>query len=181
MCTDGLLAAWLASPLAGFAFFLLMRRWMLAKSHPFVLRPVPGAVISSAEDEPFTLRPAAAPAQDRRSTMRVLSLNMCLLQLPGGLSFSSTWNDKKDERIDMLLGTLEKYDVLLINQMWGCWWSAHHTRFFQLATERGFYVCASPVRYFPPPSPLAAIPVSELDTVCASSGRCADGLWQCHR
>jgi len=157
----GIVAAWLASPLVGLGLFLLMRRYMAAATSriPFVLQPAPGAPAAPLEEH------------DRDGTMRLLVLNMCLL--PGGLSFSGSWlidgNDKKDERIDMLLANLDHYDVMLLNEMWGCWWSSFHTRFFQLATERGFYVCASPVLLPPSLSAVLLFRFVSTDSQCLTS------------
>jgi len=130
----GLAAAWVASPLFAFAAFVLMRRLMAA---------VKGWT------EPVILNPKGRRAGGTSSaSMRVCALNMCLL--PGGFSFSGSWlfdgDDKKRERIDMLLAILDDYDVVMLNEMWGCWWSSYHTDFFERASERGFYVCSSPVR-----------------------------------
>jgi len=126
-----LAGAWLTSPLACFFAFVLMRNGMR----------------SARPGRPFILKPSN-PAATAGASMRVVSLNMCLL--PGGLSFSGSWlfdgDDRKEERIRMLLATLDDCDVLLLNEMWGCWWSSYHTSFFRQAKERGFYVCASPVR-----------------------------------
>jgi hypothetical protein len=104
-------------------------------------------------NEPFVLRPApdkVDPMDGSTADVRVCSVNMCLL--PGGWSFSGSWlfdgDDKKEERINMLLVMLEDYDVLLLNEMWGCTWSSFHTRFFRRATESGFYVCATQVLAF---------------------------------
>ena len=49
------------------------------------------------------------------------------------------------ERIDMLLKLLDDYDVILLNELWGCWWSSFHTLFFRHAVNRGFFVCGTPV------------------------------------
>jgi hypothetical protein len=124
-----LAAAWLTSPLACFFAFVLMRCCMKSSANPVILKP-------------------SKPAPAAATTMRVISLNMCLL--PGGLSFSGSWlfdgNDKKEQRLAMLLEKLDECDVLLLNELWGCWWSSYHTSFFRRAVERGFYVCVSPVR-----------------------------------
>lgn len=131
--------AWIASPLVCFVCFVLMRR--LQKNQrlaPIVLAPAPGT---------------ATTADGSQADLRVAALNMCLL--PGGWSFSGRYlldgDDKKEERIERLLAMMEDYDVLLLNEMWGCWWSSLHTRFFQRATERGFYVCYSRVGASTPP------------------------------
>ena len=95
----------------------------------------------------------ATTADGSQADLRVAALNMCLL--PGGWSFSGRYlldgDDKKEERIERLLAMMEDYDVLLLNELWGCWWSSLHTRFFQRATERGFYVCYSRVGASTPP------------------------------
>ena len=127
-----LAGAWLTSPLACFLAFVLMRYGMM----------------SARSTLPFILKPSKPATETAGTSMRVVSLNMCLL--PGGLSFSGCWlvdgDDRKEERIRMLLDKLDDCDVLLLNEMWGCWWSSYHTSFFRQAVERGFYVCASPVR-----------------------------------
>lgn len=128
-----LAAAWVASPLGAFACFVLMRYCMAAinSRDPFILHPA--------------TKTACATAQI--SKLRVVAINMCLL--PGGLSFSGSWlidgNDRKMERIDMLLKLLDDYDVILLNELWGCWWSSFHTLFLRHAVDRGFFVCGTPV------------------------------------
>ena len=131
--------AWVRSPLVCFVAFVVMCGF------PKVARSV----------EPFIIQPSSTAARaavelGARSTMRVVSLNMCLL--PGALSFSGSWffdgDDKKSQRVDMLIEYLDECDVLLLNEMWGCWWSSYHETFFRRAVERGFHICASPVGPF---------------------------------
>ena len=122
----GLAAAWVTSPVFAFAAFVLMGRLMAAVkawTEPTILTPKKG------------LRAGATSAE----SFRVCTINMCLL--PGGFSFAGSWlfdgDDKKSERIDMLLAILDDYDVIMLNEMWGCWWSSYHTDFFERASERG--------------------------------------------
>ena len=130
----GLAAAWLTSPLFAFAVFVTMRRLNAAMQ---------------SWREPFILNPTSRNSEVYKgaASLRVCALNMCLL--PGGVSFSGSWlfdgDDKKKERIDMLLSFLDDYDVILLNEMWGCWWSSYHLDFFKGAADRGFYICATPV------------------------------------
>jgi hypothetical protein len=92
-----LAAAWLTSPLACFLAFVLMRSCMKASqsASPVILKPS---------------KPAPAAVS---TTMRVISLNMCLL--PGGLSFSGSWlfdgDDRKEQRLAMLLEKLDECDA----------------------------------------------------------------------
>ena len=143
----GLAAAWVTSPVFAFAAFVLMGRLMAAVkawTEPTILTPKKG------------LRAGATSAE----SFRVCTINMCLL--PGGFSFAGSWlfdgDDKKSERIDMLLAILDDYDVIMLNEMWGCWWSSYHPDFFERASERGFYVCSSRVRR---PSHGAALTLGE--------------------
>jgi hypothetical protein len=132
-----LLGAWITSPLCAFSAFVAMRciRNAVRQQGPFILSPATGMAVNAMANAGDSLRAAA--------------INMCLL--PGGLAFSGSWlldgDDKKKERIDKLLKLMDDYDVVLLNELWGCWWSSFHTHFYQRAIERGFYVCASPVRF----------------------------------
>lgn len=54
-----------------------------------------------------------------RPSLRVLALNMCLL--PGGLNFSGSFlvdgDDRKAERLGMLVDLIEDYDIVLLNEV----------------------------------------------------------------
>ena len=56
-----------------------------------------------------------------RPLLRVLALNMCLL--PAGINFSGSFlvdgDDRKVERLGMLLDLIEDYDIVLLNEVDG--------------------------------------------------------------
>eukprot|EP00960_Hanusia_phi_P057568 763601-Hanusia_phi.AAC.5 len=82
--------------------------------------------------------------------VRILSLNVCLL--PGGMTFSGKWlfdgNDRKEDRSEKLMALVRNYDIVLLNELWGCWWSSYHTRFTRQAVEAGYHVVTTPVGFF---------------------------------
>jgi len=71
----------------------------------------------------------------------------CLL--PSGINFSGTFlldgNDRKTERLGMLVQLIEDYDIILLNEMWGCSWSSHHSNFIAKARTKGFNVVSDPI------------------------------------
>lgn len=177
-----LVVAWIASPLGAFVFFVLILciRNAVTPQRPFILSPTTGM--------------AATAVAGAGGTLRAVAINMCLL--PGGLAFSGSWlldgDDKKKERIDKLLKHMDDYDIVLLNELWGCWWSSFHTHFYQRAIERGFHVCASPVDPPHTSSPshphlslhllLCAVTSKYyrfLDYFCINSGWHLHGFWQC--
>ena len=78
-----------------------------------------------------------------RSTREWAAPRRCLL--PAGLNFSGAYlldgDDRKHERLGMLVELMQDFDIVLLNEVWACKWSlSTHRNFIGQAIKLGFNV-----------------------------------------
>lgn len=69
---------------------------------------------------------------------RVMSLNACVLT--AGFTFSLDGKDMKDSRLDYIIDLSQDYDVIVLQEVWGCRWTRRHVKFYDRARAAGFNV-----------------------------------------
>ena len=82
------------------------------------------------------------PEPESPAAIRMLSLNACVLA--AGVTFSRDGKDMKDERLECILNWAQEYDVTVLQEVWGSWWTKRHTTFYERANAAGLHVVHTP-------------------------------------
>ena len=98
-----------------------------------------------APDKPRLSSSGQLAKTPNSTQLRLLSLNACILVK--GAGFAATGDDRKEERLRDFVDMLKDYDIVLLQEVWGCWWW-ELTSFYEACRQAGWYVVYSRVGLF---------------------------------
>ena len=115
---------------------------MFGRQKPTALCASAVTQAKSNTTEPEPESPSNADDTAESKGLRLLSLNACVLM--AGVTFSRDGDDMKDDRLEYILSLALGYDVTVLQEVWGSWWTKRHTQFFSQANDAGLHVVYTP-------------------------------------